>query len=205
MARRSDHNKAELQALIIKAARDIIETKGYEGLTARKIANAIGYAPGTIYNFFASMDELCITINAQTLDALYDALEAKRQTTNEKRNVDNLKNMAKAYGDFAKDQKHFWLMLFQHTLPEGQNAPDWLEAKIERLFTPIEILLAPYFPKDQQGTQPHKTATRILWSSVHSLYFLEATQKITLVGSQANTDIMASTLIETFTTGLKQS
>ena len=45
MARRTDHTREELKDLIINAAWTIIETEGAPGLTARKLASAIGYAP----------------------------------------------------------------------------------------------------------------------------------------------------------------
>ena len=58
MARRSDHSRDELKALILDCAREIAEEEGLRGLTARRIATEIGYAPGTIYNLFSNLDDL---------------------------------------------------------------------------------------------------------------------------------------------------
>ena len=66
MARRSDHTKDELKDIILSASRKIIEKEGFQNLSARKIATAIKYAPGTLYNFCKNLDELILQINAQT-------------------------------------------------------------------------------------------------------------------------------------------
>ena len=43
---------------IIKTAREIIATDGAKGLTARKLADAVGYSPANIYKYFENMDEV---------------------------------------------------------------------------------------------------------------------------------------------------
>ncbi len=74
MARRSDHTREELKVLIIEESWNIIKKHGFEGLTARRIAKNTGYAPGTIYNLFSSMDDLYLELNAKTLDLLLAVL-----------------------------------------------------------------------------------------------------------------------------------
>ncbi len=76
MGRRSDHSRDNLRAMILEAARAILAADGLRGLTARRIAKAIGYSPGTLYNFFTNIDELILHVNAQTLDVVYDRLSA---------------------------------------------------------------------------------------------------------------------------------
>ena len=58
MARRSDHSRDELYELALVAARRIIEDGGYRALTARKVADHMGYSPGTLYNVFAGLDDV---------------------------------------------------------------------------------------------------------------------------------------------------
>lgn len=67
MARRPDHSRDELYALAMNAARGIVERDGIRGLTARNIATAIGYSPGTLYNLFDNLDDLALQINGATL------------------------------------------------------------------------------------------------------------------------------------------
>src|SRR6478736_441854 len=70
MARRSDHAPEELKRLALEAAEAIALEEGLRGLTVRRVAERIGYAPGTIYNLFANLDDLIVQLNGMTLDAL---------------------------------------------------------------------------------------------------------------------------------------
>ena len=74
MARRSDHSREELYEMALAAARDIVVADGLSGLTVRRVATAIGYSPGTLYNVFDDFYELVIHLNSRTLDAFYGHL-----------------------------------------------------------------------------------------------------------------------------------
>lgn len=201
MARRSDHSRDELKDLILGAAWDIVGAQGFEGLTARHLAARVGYAPGTIYNIFKSMDDLYLQINARTLDALFRVLSDPAANDSTVPPDRNMKRMAALYMDFAREHRPHWLMLFSHRLPEGRRAQDWYQERIDRLFGPLEELLKPLFPA-RAGVK-RKMAARVLWSSVHGLCFLQETGKIPLVGGRAAAEDMAEYLIDTFLAGIE--
>ncbi len=200
MARRSDHTREELKALILDTAWALVGREGFEGLTARRVASEIGYAPGTIYNIFQSMDDLYLQVSGRTLDALYDVLNSPACNDPTRTPVWNMKEMAALYMRFAADYRPYWLMLFSHKLPEDRNLDDWYQAKIDRLFEPLGRLLHPLFPAGRE--RELKTATRVLWSSVHGLCFLQETGKIHIVGDQADATPMTAYLIDTFVRGI---
>ncbi len=198
MARRSDHTREELESLILDKAWAMVGRGGFEGLTARKIGEAVGYAPGTLYNVFGSMDGLYLAVNGRTLDQLFDILSSGRAGKNP---IQNMKAMAIAYRAFCRSQRPYWLMLFTHHLPDNTSAPQWYQDKIERLFKPLEELLTPLYPA--HAGHERKMAARILWSSVHGLCFLEQTGKFDLAGRDMPVDGMIDTLIDTFIKGIK--
>ncbi len=200
MARRSDHTRKELEKIMLDSADMIVSQDGFEGLSARKLADAIGYAPGTIYNVFQSMDDLCLRINAATLDALYDVLNAPDCNDPGQGPIENIKCMAGRYRAFCLERRPHWLMLFSHRLPAGQDVPEWYQEKIEKLFGPLEGHLR-HFYKDRQARK-RKMASRILWSSVHGLCFLEQTGKFRLVNDDMTIHDMIDYLIDCFISGL---
>jgi len=203
MARRSDHTREQLKQMILKKSFEIIGMDGFEGLSARRIADGIGYAPGTIYNLFESMDDLYLQLNAETLDRLYAVLNSAACNDRAKNPVQNMKKMAALYMKFARDNRPYWLMLFNHKLPEGRKAQAWYQDKIDLLFTPLENLLQPLFGPRQD--KKRKMAARVLWSSVHGLCFLQETGKIALVDEKAPAETMAGYLIDTFVAGIKET
>src|SRR5207253_2291494 len=50
MARRSDHTRAELEALILDEGHRLMAETGYARFSAREVAKRVGYSIGTIYN-----------------------------------------------------------------------------------------------------------------------------------------------------------
>lgn len=201
MARRKDHTREELKNLILEMSWRLVGKEGPQGLSARRLADAIGYAPGTIYNVFPSMDALYLQVNARTLDLLHGVLSSPACHDPKKTPVQNMKKMAQLYRGFAQDMRPYWLMLFSHDLPETRKVEPWYQEKIDRLFTSLEILLAPAFAGKQQRKM--KMAARILWASTHGLCFLEETGKMPKLDGESAFESMANYLIDSFVIGMK--
>ena len=201
MARRSDHSREELEALILETSWDIIGKEGFEALSARRIAKEIGYAPGTIYNLFESMDHLYLSVSGRVLDKLYTELTRPECNDENKTPIQNMKKMASIYMEFAQEYRPYWLMLFRVQMPEFRKSEEWYQVKVERLFTPLEQLLDPYFKYKSDIEQ--KTAVRVLWSSIHGLCFLQETGKITVLEENLRAEPLSDYLIETFLAGVK--
>jgi AcrR family transcriptional regulator len=68
-ASRRVREKESLKRLILDTARDMFVEHGYYGVTLRKIAHAIDYAPGTIYRYFKDKDELIRALCIADFDA----------------------------------------------------------------------------------------------------------------------------------------
>lgn len=201
MARRSDHTREELKALILTSASKIIEKEGYSALTVRKIATDIGYTPGTLYNVFQSMDGLALALNAETLERLLTVLAETKTKHENDDTVVTMKAMARAYRDFASKNRERWLMLFMQTASDDEQAPDWFREKIAALFQPLENTLAAHY--ETQDAPARKLAARSLWASIHGIYFLKETGKLPLLDEKDVTEDMTDTLIDTFVKGLR--
>jgi len=200
MARRSDHSREDLERLSIDTARKIIIEDGQKALTARKLAEEIGYTPGTLYNVFGSMDGVVFKVNYETLEALEtELLQSVQSNMNEPIEI-KIKEMAKAYIDFSYKNKNLWLLIFDYTSPQGQRAPQWFKDKIENLFSGLENILEgnSVFKSDKEK----KMAARTLWSSVHGICYMAQTDKIGLISGESPYKL-AEFMIENFLNGLK--
>jgi len=196
MARRSDHSREELHALILSAAREIVAEAGPRALTARGIATRIGYSAGTLYNLFDDLDDLILHLNAITLDALHDALSAAAVGGDPEK---DMKALSRAYLRFSRDNRHLWALLFEHRLPEGRPLPDWYRDKIARLLGLVEAVLDPCFAPDRAATKAR--AVRVLWCGVHGICALAEAGKLDVVTSEAVTSLIDD-LIATYLAGI---
>jgi len=174
MARRSDHTREELQSMSIDAARAIISTEGLEGVSARKVAQRIGYTVGTLYQAFENIHDLVLHANAFTLSEMLAELEASFNSTKEPQQ--RMVKLAEAYLHFAENHQRQWAAVFRHSLPQGYVMPDWYQARIDALFSLIENGLRAMAPK--RSRQSVQLASRALWSGVHGICILHTGDKL---------------------------
>lgn len=194
MGRRSDHTREELRGLILRAAGRIAAQDGLEALTARRIAEEIGYSPGTLYNLFRDLDDIIVHLKAETLDELYAAITALPPAETPE---DALASIAETYIRFTGDRQSRWKLVFQHS-PSGAPLPDWYGEKIALLFAVVEAVLAPLFPPRRE-TEVRRAAC-VLWSGLHGMCSLAGEG---LVLDAADLGAMSRSLIENYVAGLR--
>ena len=196
MARRSDHSREELQEMAITAAEHIVVEQGYGGLSARKVAAAIGYTVGTLYLVFENLDDLILHINARTLDRLHDRMTASQTHCNGA--SDCLLQLGQVYIHFADEDPHRWALVFDHRFSEEQVAPAWYLEKVARMFTLVE---EGFEPLARQHTRDEITqASRALWGGVHGICVLALAGTLGVTGVDSVQDL-TQTLITNYLKG----
>ena len=179
MARRKDHSPEQLTRLIRSAGEKLIHDKGLDGLTARGLADEIGYTPGTIYNVYKDMDDLVLDINFETLGQLYTLCHS--QTDSLPANFSKVKALAYAYVDFAHDNLRIWETLFS-TSRQGKRKPrlpKHYQQRLLEIFRLIENVLKESL--DISSREAPKMA-RLLWACLHGITVLTLDGRLNLIG-----------------------
>jgi AcrR family transcriptional regulator len=199
MGRRSSHTPQQLRALILDAAQEIIDAQGLAGLSAREIARRVGYSPGTIYNMFASLDDVVLNVEARVLDALDQRLSeisSADAATGDNRVV----QIAHAYLTFTQSNPRLWNLLFEHHLQQGTDLPAWYRQKLEGLMSHVERALGPHFPPGREA-ECHRAA-RALWAGVHGITSLSTAEKFSVVTTDMAAHLIDD-LVGTYLAGLR--
>jgi AcrR family transcriptional regulator len=106
---RREREKAEFRDEVLAAARRIVLKEGFDALTMRKIAEAIDYAPGTIYLYFESRDaiahELCHAGFEEFLAALRPAAAVVDP-------VERLRELGRRYVRFGLENPETYRLIF---------------------------------------------------------------------------------------------
>lgn len=178
MARRSDHSRDELREMALTAAEQIVLENGYESLSARKVASAIGYTVGTLYLVFENLDDLVLQVNARTLDRLHERMAESQANSGDAREY--ILALGQAYIRFANEDPHRWAMVFDHRLSDDRTVPPWYQEKITRMFALVEQGLEPLAP--QRSQQEITQAAAALWGGVHGICILALTGKLGIAG-----------------------
>lgn len=197
MARRNDHSREQIKDMAILAAMTILNEEGVEGLSTRKVASAIGYTAGTLYLVFKNLDELIIHINAATLGELHKRLSAELKATTTA--PQTIKNMSRAYMQFARQNLARWTLLFKHRTPDGELVPEWLDNQVRDLFELVGLPLKQLLPELDDDSRMR--AIRVLWSGVHGACDLGLNDKLTL-GGEVSPEELVDSLVENYLKGL---
>ncbi|MTI71818.1 MAG: TetR/AcrR family transcriptional regulator [Firmicutes bacterium] len=70
-----ERKQKNIKEAILTVAKNIIEKEGIEKVSIRKIANAVGYSPGNIYQYFKSKDDIIGSIVKKSYEAMIAELQ----------------------------------------------------------------------------------------------------------------------------------
>ena len=75
--KRREKHKETLRAELVAAAHDLVREEGYEGLTIRKLAQRVGYAPMSVYSYFADKQDILMALAEDAFATLARRIEAQ--------------------------------------------------------------------------------------------------------------------------------
>lgn len=172
---RREREKAEFRDLVLKAARKIVLREGFDGLSMRKIADAIEYAPGTIYLYFESREaiahELCRQGFAQLLAALSPAAAIADPE-------ERLRDVGIRYVEFGLKNAETYRLIFMEDAKyadaifksDGENDPGDLA---------LGLLVQAFAELQAQGrirsTASPQTLAEAFWAMGHGIVSLKIT------------------------------
>jgi AcrR family transcriptional regulator len=196
MGRRGEHSKSEIESMALEAAEAIIESQGYSGLSARKVASAIGYTVGSLYFVFRNLDELVLRINGRTLDQLHAVLiDALTECRFPQQCV---LAMSKAYLDFAAQHPHRWRMIFEHHPRDESLSMDINREKLDSFYDLVEKQLKALAARPDEEIA---LAARAIWNGVHGIATMTI-KRIPLAGAESTAHQISRNLISNYLSGL---
>lgn len=71
--------KTATRKRIIDAAKSLFRSQGFEQTTTREIAKEVGIATGTMFNYFASKEDIVIELASQSFDKAHRAFRSQRR------------------------------------------------------------------------------------------------------------------------------
>jgi AcrR family transcriptional regulator len=74
---RREEQKAALRSELLAAAHDLVRQEGYDGLTIRKLAQRVGYAPMSVYSYFADKHDILMALAEDAFATLARRIEAQ--------------------------------------------------------------------------------------------------------------------------------
>jgi len=152
------------------AERLLIETGSEEAVSIRRIADAVGVTPPSIYLHFADKDELLFAVCERQFAELDRVMQEAVVGVADP--VDELYRRGKAYVRFGLEHPEEYRILFMRGVNHGMGAPDEDEARI-RNASSFDHLVEAVARAVESGALPKGSDPRVvaleLWSVVHGV------------------------------------
>ena len=198
MARRSDHSREEIHAMALAAAERLVAEHGLAGLSARKLAAAIGYTQGTLYLVFRNLDDLILQLNGRTLDRMHRILAERAAECSSPEQC--VLALGQSYIRFAESNPHLWGALYEHHPSPSEPLPDWYQVKVDRMFQLVVQALGPLAADLSPGELD--LAAHALWSGVHGICILAQSGTLESQG-ELTAAALNESLIRNYLSGLR--
>lgn len=165
--------KEDIRVDLIIKAREMIQDKGLEFLTARKLSDYSGYSVGTIYNQFKSMDNLVMWENCLTLDELIEKLNTVEMSSDVYKNLNRLIDK---FVDFVLENKNLWFTLYNfHFKDISDKYAVFYLRRILKIVQFLESNLSKLFTKISANER--KVSTEVLFTSLFAISSLLTSER----------------------------
>ncbi len=197
-AARNDFDKAELRELILTEARSLALVEGFSNLSIRKLAERIGYAPGTIYLYFKDRDDLVREICVRGFGELSENLQSAASATDART---KLAALIHAYADFAMKNPETYRLSFMENPAFAAEmmraAPLETEGGAGRRAFAQVVGTIQELKRDRQidNAEDENLLAEMLWTAVHGIVSLKMIYPSFPVNS---VETLVNKLLETF-------
>ena len=118
----TDQDIADFRAELCRVATERFARFGYEGVTMRQLAEALGCSPKTPYRYFKDKADILATVRAQAFGRFADTLE--QATAGVADTAERGRLTAEAYLAFALKNPHAYRIMFEIDAPVDESHPE---------------------------------------------------------------------------------
>ena len=118
----TEQDITDFRAELCKVATERFARFGYEGVTMRQLAEALGCSPKTPYRYFKDKADILATVRAQAFAKFADALE--KAAALHKDASERGRAIAEAYLAFALKNPHAYRIMFDIDAPIDESHPE---------------------------------------------------------------------------------
>ncbi len=116
----TDQDIADFRTELCKVATERFARFGYEGVTMRQLAEALGCSPKTPYRYFKDKADILATVRAQAFARFAEALEQAGKGPSKGRG----RRAMEAYFNFALGNPHAYRIMFDIDAPIDDTHPE---------------------------------------------------------------------------------
>jgi len=169
---------------------------GFEGVTLRRIAAALGVSAMTPYRYFANKDEIFQAVRMNGFRRLAERVEAAIR--DEPDPLERLRACYRAYVRFGLDEPHLYRTMFQLDPPKEPLTAEQ-EAIVESSWAPVRRVLGALVEAGVIEGDAHQLAV-ICWVQAHGFVSLQLAEKLR---ANVDVDVLLDSMFHLFVRGTR--
>lgn len=171
--------KQDLRGMILDAARELFATESHKDVSMRRIADKIDHSAGSIYLYFKDKDEILRSLSEEGFKLLADRLAAIKSADA----LENLREAAATYLDFALSQPHYYRLMFDvgDMVPSAAKAPEQNRQSRRAYQLLADCIHNGVSSGDLSAQLGEIFATHILWAELHGIASLALSGRLELI------------------------
>lgn len=177
---RRERGRQEMRSTILSAAAAIFEKEGIDGLTIRAVAQAVGYSPGAMYEYFDSKEAILTALYFGGADGLGGFCErAVTALPPDATAVEGIVALGHAYRTYALDHPDLYRLVFGGFKKPPRIRPDDCDDDDSDGFDTLGEIVARGIATGELKDLPPAFIAVTAWAGVHGFVSLEVTGHIT--------------------------
>jgi AcrR family transcriptional regulator len=177
VAERKIREKEELKEAILKAAKKLFLTKGYDKTSIRNIADEIEYSPGIIYHYFKDKDEVFHALHTEGFGELRKRMQILSVVADP---MERLKAMGKIYIQFGLENPDMYDLMFiiEAPIDHVEKTVDtcWVEG--DATFDVLRKTISQCMEKGHFEGHQVEALSFLIWSTVHGMVSLSIRKRV---------------------------
>ena len=162
----ADRRRRKVREAIIDAAETIFATDGEEGISMRRLAEAIDYSPAAIYKYFASKDDLFTAIREMFFERLMarinEAMEEGGGT------AQLCARCMRVYIETGMEEPNHYMMAFAPSVTAKPHLHEEKEVAFEAEAALVEMIQQGQAEGGFRSGDP-RVMSKSVWASLHGL------------------------------------
>ncbi len=167
----------DLRRVILDSTRHLLVRDGYQSVSMRKIARAIGYSATSIYLHFENKDALIHALIEEGMDQLLEALKAV-EATHPTDPIACLQALCRAFVDFGLENPEYYEIMFMLHPERMERYPAEKYRRARRNLDVIAATLADGVAQGLMEVEDVRVATSTIWGALHGAVSLQLARRV---------------------------
>lgn len=183
---RRERARAERRELILRTARELAESEGWDAVTTRRLAEAVDYSQPVLYGHFKNMNAIADAVAVQGIEELIAVLRDARRSAPDA--AAGLQALAEAYLEYASTHPAVYDAIFVRPTDLAFASTD-SPLLLKTAFAEIQAAVEPFAADDDP-----ETLTEVFWSALHGQATLNHTARLRPTHLQPRVDLLVARL-----------